>query len=142
MRIVIVSGGRLKERALRELLDDYLGRIRRYARCDEIEVQKPEGFAQAFISGATLVALDVNGEALSSTALSERVARWSERGKGTIVFAIGDADGLPAQVLSGADVRLSLSSLTLPHRLARLVLVEQIYRAFSILRNQPYAREG
>lgn len=142
MRIVIVAGGKLKEPALRQLVDQYLTRIRRYASCEEIEVRDRAGFSRAIVPGATLVTLEVDGESLSSQLLSEQVARWSARGKGIVVFAIGDAEGLPDALRARADFRLSLSSLTLPHRIARLLLVEQIYRAFSILRGEPYAREG
>jgi 23S rRNA (pseudouridine1915-N3)-methyltransferase len=73
--------------------------------------------------------------------LAKRVERWSSRGKGIVAFVIGGADGIPADLLSRADARLSLSTLTLPHRLARVVLAEQLYRAMTILRGEPYARE-
>lgn len=141
MKIVLVAEGKLKEPALRKLVDDYLGRIRRYVRCEEVELRDAGGFERAVSAEATLVALEVTGEALTSRGLSERLARWTERGKGHVVFAIGGAEGLPDWLSARADVRLSLSSFTLPHRIARLVLVEQLYRAFSIQRGEPYARE-
>ena len=75
---------------------------------------------------------------------SESFAKWLEscatRGKGKIVFLIGGADGLPPEIVARADDRLSLSPMTFPHRLARLILVEQLYRAVTILRGEPYAR--
>ena len=142
MRIAIVAEGRLKEPGLRALVDDYLGRVRRYARCDEIEVKDASGFARALPADATLVALEVDGTELTSSELARRLERWLGRGKGVVAFAIGGAEGLPASVSAGAHERISLSRLTLPHRLARLVLAEQLYRAFSILRGEPYAREG
>ncbi|HET9932448.1 MAG TPA: 23S rRNA (pseudouridine(1915)-N(3))-methyltransferase RlmH, partial [Polyangiaceae bacterium] len=67
--------------------------------------------------------------------------RWLAQGKGVIAFAIGGAEGLPAEFSKRAQHRLSLSRLTLPHRLARLLLAEQLYRALSIARGEPYARE-
>jgi 23S rRNA (pseudouridine1915-N3)-methyltransferase len=138
---VIVAEGKLKDAALRKLVDDYLARIRRYGRCEEVEVRDGGALLRSVPEGATLVALEVRGEAVTSRGLSERLARWIERGKGVVVFAIGGAEGLPDSLLARADARLSLSTLTLPHRIARLLLVEQIYRAFSLLRGEPYARE-
>jgi len=141
LRIVVIAAGRLKERELRSVADDYLGRIRRYAKCDEVEVRSAKDLAAAVPEGATLVALEVEGEALSSTELSRRVERWGSTGKGIVAFIIGDADGIPKALSLAATARLSLSSLTLPHRLARILLLEQVYRSFSILRGEPYARE-
>lgn len=142
MRLAVVAVGKLKERAFRELADDYLGRIRRYVRCEELEVKEAAALGSAPPSDALVVALEVHGEALSSEALSRRLEQWGSRGKGHVAFLIGGAEGIPAEVSRRADVRLSLSSLTLPHRLARVVLYEQLYRALSILKGEPYAREG
>ena len=74
----------------------------------------------------------------SSEAFAREVGRWGSQGKGVVAFLIGGADGLPPAVSRGAAARVSLSALTFPHRLARLVLVEQIYRAMTILRGEPY----
>jgi 23S rRNA (pseudouridine1915-N3)-methyltransferase len=141
VKLVVVAVGKLKERAYRELGDEYLGRIRRYARCDEQEVRDAGGIEKALPAEAFRVALEVEGEALTSETLARRLEQWGSRGKGVVAFVIGGAEGIPKQLSERADVRLSLSSLTLPHRLARVVLYEQIYRAFSILRGEPYARE-
>lgn len=141
MRIVLLAEGKLKDRGLRLLVDDYLTRIRRYSRCDEIEVKDAAALERAVPPEATLVALEVDGQMLSSTAFSQRVAGWTSQGKGVVAFAIGGAEGLPVALSRRAAYRLSLSSMTLPHRLARLLLAEQLYRAFSILRGEPYARE-
>ncbi|HLV67855.1 MAG TPA: 23S rRNA (pseudouridine(1915)-N(3))-methyltransferase RlmH [Polyangiaceae bacterium] len=142
MKLVILAEGKLKDRALRGLVDDYLKRIRRYARCEELELGGPAELSRAVPADATLIALEVDGEAVSSVELSKRLERWMTRGKGVVAFAIGGAEGLPRALSERADVRLSLSPLTLPHRLARLILVEQLYRAFTIARGEPYAREG
>jgi 23S rRNA (pseudouridine1915-N3)-methyltransferase len=144
MRLAVVAVGRVKDRALRAALDEYLGRIRRYSACDEIELadapasKLEPAFAKA-TEGATVIALEVGGRALSSEIFARDLGRFSARGKGIVAFLIGGADGLPAAVSSAAHDRWSLSSLTFPHRLARLVLVEQIYRAMTILRGEPYA---
>lgn len=141
MRIVIVAVGKLKERAARALADDYLGRIQKFVRCDEIEVRDGAGLARGIPADAHVVALEVDGRSWSSPELARHLEDWGRSGKGTIAFLIGGADGIPAELSRAAQARLSLSSLTLPHRLARIVLFEQIYRAFTILRGTPYARE-
>lgn len=138
---MIVAAGRLKEREVRAIADDYLARIRRYVKCDEIEVKSASDLASAVPDGALLVALEVEGDALSSTELSRRVERWSSTGKGIVAFVIGGADGIPVALSKSAAARISLSKLTLPHRLARVLLLEQLYRSLSILRGEPYARE-
>ena len=144
MRVAVVAVGRVKDRALRAALDEYLGRIRRYTQCDEIELadapasKLEPAFAKA-TAEATVIALEVEGRALTSEAFARELGRASARGKGIVAFLIGGADGLPPAVSRAAHDRWSLSSLTFPHRLARLVLVEQIYRAMTILRGEPYA---
>ena len=144
MRIVIAAVGKVKDRPLREAIDEYVGRVRRYVAIDEVEIadgaidRVRAGFEKA-TREATVVALEVAGEALSSETFARTLERHGARGKGTVAFLIGGADGLPPELSRAAHARLSLSSLTFPHRLARLVLVEQIYRAMTILRNEPYA---
>jgi 23S rRNA (pseudouridine1915-N3)-methyltransferase len=141
MKLVVIAAGRMKEREVRALADDYLGRIRRYVKCEEVEVKSAKLLASAVPEGALLVALEVDGESLTSTELSRRVERWGSSGKGVVAFIIGDADGIPPALSKSANARVSLSKLTLPHRLARLLLLEQLYRSLSILRGEPYARE-
>lgn len=141
MKLVVLAHGKLKDRGLRALVDDYWARVRRYAPCEEVELRDDAQFERALPSDALLVTLEVEGEALSSTELAQRLERWVSQGKGVVAFAIGGAEGLPAGIRARSRFRLSLSRLTLPHRLARLILAEQLYRAFSILRGEPYARE-
>lgn len=141
MRFFVASVGKLKDRGLRAVADDYLERIRRSARCDEIEVKSDAALARAVPEGAFVVALEVDGERPSSVAFAHWLERWASRGKGEIAFLIGGAEGIPEAVSRAADARLSLSHFTLPHRLARVVLYEQLYRALSISRGEPYARE-
>jgi len=137
----VVAAGRLKDKSLRAVADDYFARVRRYVRCDEIEVKDDRALAKAIPSDSVVVALEVDGESVSSTELAQRLERWASRGKGAVTFVIGGAEGIPAELSRAADARLSLSRLTLPHRLARVLLAEQLYRALSILRGEPYARE-
>ena len=141
MQISILAVGKLKEREVRSLVDDYLGRIRRYCRCDEIEVKDDAALLKAVPKDATLVAMEVKGRALSSSQFAEKLENFVSMGKGHVVFVIGGAEGIPEELSNSAQLKLSLSTMTLPHRLARLLLSGQIYRGFSILRNEPYARE-
>ncbi|MCA9632816.1 MAG: 23S rRNA (pseudouridine(1915)-N(3))-methyltransferase RlmH [Myxococcales bacterium] len=141
MKIRIVAVGKVRERDLRSVLDDYLGRIRRYAPLDELELKSDAGFARALRDDELVVALEVTGQRLSSEAFARRLESWGSRGKGNFCFLIGGAEGIPREISNAAAERLSLSSMTLPHRLARVLLAEQIYRGFSILRGEPYARE-
>ena len=144
MRISIIAVGKIKQAGLRAELDDYLGRIRRYATCDEIELKDGtdaelrQRFDKAIPKRAQTVALEVDGKSLSSQGLAELVRR-TELAAIPLAFLIGGAYGLPETVSSAAHTRLSLSAMTLPHRLARVVLAEQVYRAFTILRNEPYS---
>jgi 23S rRNA (pseudouridine1915-N3)-methyltransferase len=142
VRLLIIAVGRIKDEGLRAVADDYLARIQHYVRCDEIEARDASGLERAIAQDALVVALEVQGEAYSSEAFAHRLGRWASHGKGIVAFLIGGAEGIPPGLSRKADVRLSLSPMTLPHRLARVVLLEQIYRALTILRGEPYAREG
>jgi len=145
MRIVIVAVGKLKRAGLRTELDDYLERIRRYAPCQEIELKDGterelgERFARAIPERSLVVALEVAGRAHDSPRLARVIAQCDQSAVAHLVFHVGGSYGLPAAVSRAADRQLSLSQLTLPHRLARVVLAEQVYRAFTILRNEPYS---
>ena len=141
MRLFVIAVGKLRDRPLRVVADDYLARVRRHVRCDELELASSEQVLRRVPEGATLVALDPRGQALTSPEFARRLERWASQGKGEVAFLIGGADGIPEPAIERANASLSLSTLTLPHRLARVVLVEQLYRALSILRGEPYARE-
>jgi 23S rRNA (pseudouridine1915-N3)-methyltransferase len=144
VRIAIIAVGKIKQAGLRSELDDYLGRIRRYASCDEIELKDgsdaelQQRFDKAIPKRAQSIALEVEGRALTSQGLAEMVRR-AELAATPLAFLIGGAYGLPKTVSSAAHSQLSLSAMTLPHRLARVLLAEQVYRAFTILRNEPYS---
>lgn len=142
MKITVVAAGKIKEKPLRQVADDYVGRIERYARFSEVETRDETGLEKAVPPGARLIALEVWGKQLSSEDFSQKIEAWGSLGKGEIAFVIGAAEGIPRALSQRADDHMSLSKMTLPHRLARVILFEQIYRAFSILRGEPYAREG
>jgi 23S rRNA (pseudouridine1915-N3)-methyltransferase len=144
VRLRIIAVGKAKDRDLRSLLGDYYARIGRYAKLEEIEIKDgrevdvAERLARSIPERSRVVALEVDGKALSSRALAKWIARAENESVQTVVFLIGGAYGLPPELSKKADLRLSMSAMTFPHRLARLVLAEQIYRAFSILRGEPY----
>lgn len=137
-----MAAGRLKEPPVRAVADDYAGRIARYVRFEEREARDDAALARLVPPGALLVALEVWGEQHSSEEFARLLEAWGRRGKGEIAFLIGGAEGLPPALSERAEHHLSLSRMTLPHRLARVVLLEQVYRALSIARGEPYAREG
>ena len=145
MHVYVVAVGKIKERGERAWIDDYAKRIRRYATYHELELKDgsvaevEERFRKAVPARATVVALEVDGKALSSAELARFVGQCEDSAVQNLVFLIGGAYGLPASTSRAAQLRVSLSAMTLPHRLARLLLVEQVYRAFTILRGEPYS---
>jgi 23S rRNA (pseudouridine1915-N3)-methyltransferase len=144
--VVIVAVGKVKERGLRDVIDDYVKRVSRHFPIEEVEVKDapPTALASALEkklpAGAHVVALDARGQAMSSEAFARWLDRRTREGKGNVVFLIGGADGLPPETLARAAETVSLSTMTFPHRLARVILAEQLYRAVTILRGEPYAR--
>jgi 23S rRNA (pseudouridine1915-N3)-methyltransferase len=139
MRYRVVAVGRIKSAPLRAACDDYLERVRRYARVDEQEVKDEGRVLAAVPQGARLVALSRRGEEHTSDQLAAFTARWELEGR-DVVFALGGADALPDSVVQAAERLWSLSRLTFPHELARVLLYEQLYRAYTIRRGEPYHR--
>ena len=144
MRVRIIAVGKAKDRDLRSLLGDYYARIGRYSKFEEVELKDgkeaevTDRLTRSIPERSRVVALEVGGRALSSRELAKWIGRAENESVQTVVFLIGGAYGLPQSLSRKADLQLSLSVMTFPHRLARLVLAEQVYRAFSILRNEPY----
>ena len=93
----------------------------------------------AIPKGSRIIALDERGRDLTTMQLSQQLTQWQQDGR-DVTFVIGGADGLDAQFKAGADMLIRLSSLTLPHGMVRVMLAEQLYRAWSILQNHPYHR--
>jgi 23S rRNA (pseudouridine1915-N3)-methyltransferase len=139
MRYRVVAVGRVRNAALRAACDDYLERLRHYARVEEREVKDEARVLEGVPEGSRLVALSRSGEEWTSGQLAEWTARWEMDGR-DVALAIGGADALPETVLRQAERVWSLSRLTLPHELARVVLYEQLYRAYTIRRGEPYHR--
>jgi 23S rRNA (pseudouridine1915-N3)-methyltransferase len=139
MRYRVVAVGRVRDAALRAACDEYLERLRHYARVEEREVKDEARVLEAVAEGSRLVALSRSGEECTSGQLAEWTARWEMDGR-DVALAIGGADALPEPVIRQAERVWSLSRLTLPHELARVVLYEQLYRAYTIRRGEPYHR--
>lgn len=149
MRCLVLAVGRCRDRPILELIERYRTRLPWPLELAEVEAATGDPQRRRFEEGRALlarlaredvlVALDERGETLGSLDFARRLGRWREEGR-RVVFAIGGADGLDPAVIGRAELVLALGRLTLPHELARLVLVEQLYRAHSILVGHPYHR--
>jgi 23S rRNA (pseudouridine1915-N3)-methyltransferase len=140
LKLTIVAVGKLKERHYQLACDEYLKRLRRHLPCEVVEVRDAAALAARAPARAERWALDEAGRELSSDELATTIGKRMAAGSQGIAFLIGGADGIPAETVRACAVRWSLSRLTLPHRLARLVVCEQLYRALSIVRGEPYHR--
>ncbi|MDE3840450.1 23S rRNA (pseudouridine(1915)-N(3))-methyltransferase RlmH [Bacillus methanolicus] len=157
MNISIVTVGKLKEKYLKQGIDEYLKRLSSYAKVEVIEVsdeKAPEILSEtemeqvkqkegerilAKISPDTyVIALAIQGRMKSSEELADSLDKLATYGKSKIAFIIGGSLGLSDEVLKRSNEQLSFSKMTFPHQLMRLILVEQIYRAFRIIRGEPY----
>ena len=143
MRIQFLFLGKTRRPEIRALLDDYVGRIRRYA---EVEVRelRPESAASLkrldASANGTVVLLDAAGKKLSSEQFAEWMRSCRDRAERELVFLCGAAEGFPEALAKRASLRISLSPLTFSHELARVMLAEQIYRVFTILAGHPYPK--
>ncbi|WP_019537239.1 23S rRNA (pseudouridine(1915)-N(3))-methyltransferase RlmH [Paenibacillus ginsengihumi] len=157
MHIQIVAVGKLKESYLVQGIAEYTKRLGPYAKLQIIEVpdeKAPESMSAAeeqqvkqregerllahIKSDAFVIALAIDGKALSSEELAAQLQNLATYGRSQVCFVIGGSLGLDAAVLRRADLKLSFGRMTLPHQLMRLVLAEQVYRAFKIMRGEPY----
>jgi len=152
LRIRILCVGRLKDGPERALVDDYItraqknGKLLGYRAVEEIEIpassREDEGPRLLAKHGhGILIRLDERGEAWTSQDLSKRLARWRDAGEEACSFAIGGADGTSTAIASAARHTISFGVQTWPHRLVRVMLAEQVYRALSIEAGSPYHRE-
>ncbi|HJD88778.1 MAG TPA: 23S rRNA (pseudouridine(1915)-N(3))-methyltransferase RlmH [Bifidobacterium animalis] len=157
MNIDIVCVGKVKERYLRDAIDEYRKRLSRFAKVDVIEVadektpehasdtlnahikeKEGERILKHLRDGAFVVALAIEGDQLTSEQLAARIAQWGLHGVSHLQFVIGGSLGLDPRVLRRANMMLSFSKMTFPHQLMRVILLEQIYRAFKINAHEPY----
>lgn len=143
MKTRLLMLGKTRREEIRALFDDYVQRIRRFAEVDvnELRDASPAALRKIrFAAGAVVVLLDAAGKQFTS----QQFARWlgdlRDRGTREIIFLCGGAEGFPDELRAMAKQKISLSTLTMPHEFARVVLAEQIYRAFAILAGHPYPK--
>ncbi|MCY9445181.1 23S rRNA (pseudouridine(1915)-N(3))-methyltransferase RlmH [Bacillus haynesii] len=157
MNISIVAIGKLKEKYLKQGIDEYIKRLSAYAKVDIIELpdeKAPENLSDQDMKivkdkegerilskispDAHVIALAIEGKMKSSEELADNMDKLATYGKSKVTFVIGGSLGLSDAVLRRADEKLSFSRMTFPHQLMRLILLEQVYRAFRINRGEPY----
>ena len=142
VKLLIAWIGKTKEPAVQTLTEEYLKRISRYTDADGLALKDESALVKicAQKSGPryTLIMLDEKGKQLSSGELAQLIGEHQSRSSSTLVFAIGPADGFTEETRKRARMMLSLGKMTLAHELARVVLLEQVYRAFTILKGHPY----
>lgn len=143
LRIARITGrSRAKNPAIDALAADYLKRLSRYISVEEAEFSSEEALlkecARAGRTAPVLAILDSRGKQLSSEELARFVSAELDRGAQTFIFAIGPADGWSDEVRRSAQHVISLGKMTYPHELVRVMLAEQLYRAFTIIKGHPY----
>jgi 23S rRNA (pseudouridine1915-N3)-methyltransferase len=140
VKLLLLCVGKVRETHLRAAVDDYHGRLRHYLPTDLVEVRDAAAALKRVPERFLLCVLDEHGAEWTTAELRRFVEREMTGGRAGLAFLVGGADGLPEAVQRRAGARLSLSRLTLPHRLARVVLCEQLYRVMTMIRGEPYHR--
>ncbi len=157
MQIRVVAVGKIKEKFLQEGIAEYEKRLRPYVKLQVVELAEEKRPASAPVSageavkekegkrilaaipeGSLVISLDMKGQSLSSEDLAEAIRVWELAGKNQVVFVIGGDLGLSPAVLARSDLQISFSKMTFPHPIARLLLLEQVYRACRIKSGEPY----
>ena len=157
MNIAVISVGKLKEKPYRQMADEYLKRLSRFGKYEEIELpdlperegaspaeeekiklREGEAILQRIRPGDRVIALTIPGKQRSSPELAAEIQEAKNRGTGRLVFLIGGSLGLGENVLARADGEMSMSRMTFPHQLARVMLLEQLYRAEKINAGERY----
>ena len=152
MRIRFIWPGKTKDEHLRALVAEYLKRLQRFVRCEVIELRElgrtdkagidkdTKRISDALHPGAVTVLLDPEGAEWTSQQLAAHVQSWEGSGVKEVAFVIGGPNGLASDFKARADKRWSLSRLTLTHEMARVLLFEQLYRAYTIIHGLPYQK--
>lgn len=157
MNIRIVSVGKIKERYIQEGIKEFSKRLSRYCNLDIIEIddeKAPENLSEKEMEkvktkegerilakipqNAFIISLEIEGKQLSSEELSKKIDDLMVNGKNDICFVIGGSLGLSTDVINRSNYKLSFSKMTFPHQLMRLILLEQVYRGFRIMKGEPY----
>ena len=153
MRLRVIWPGKTKDARLRALINDYLERLSHFARCEIVEIRENNGgelrtgivkyskrISDRLSRDTTTVLLDPKGVEWSSEELAAEVQRWENNGVKEGAFVIGGPRGVAVELSSRMDKRWSLSRLTLTHEMSRVVVLEQLYRAYTIIHGLPYQK--
>jgi 23S rRNA (pseudouridine1915-N3)-methyltransferase len=143
MKLRFLMLGKTRREEPRKMVDDYVARIRHYAEIDVTEIREatPAALRKLKIEpAATLVLLDAAGKQFTSQQFAKWLGDFRDRGVREVIFVCGDASGFPDEIRAAAKQKISLSTLTMPHEFARVMLAEQVYRAFAILAGHPYPK--
>lgn len=157
MKITVITVGKIKEKYLKDAIVEYQKRLGRYCKLEIVEVadektpdnagetlenqirrKEGERIAKYLKDDAYIIALAIDGKMLSSEEFADQIQRLGVGGTSHIQFVIGGSIGLDEEILKRADYRLSFSKMTFPHQLMRVILLEQIYRGYRIIANEPY----
>ncbi|MCR5331322.1 MAG: 23S rRNA (pseudouridine(1915)-N(3))-methyltransferase RlmH [Lachnospiraceae bacterium] len=156
-QITVLTVGKIKEKYLRDAIDEYSKRLSRYCRLNVIEVadektpddasdaeeeavrqKEAQRLLKVLPEAAYVITLEIEGKQLTSPELADKLSKLAVEGSSHIVFVIGGSLGLGKDILKESDMRLSFSKMTFPHQLMRVILLEQIYRSYRIINNEPY----
>jgi len=142
VKIRLLMLGKTRRPEVRSLVDDYVKRISRACAIETTEVRDGEAALRKLDAdrAATVVLLDAAGKNLDSNALAKWLGELRDRGTRELIFLCGDAEGFPEALRQRAHQKLALSAMTFSHELARVMLAEQLYRAFAILSGSPYPK--
>jgi 23S rRNA (pseudouridine1915-N3)-methyltransferase len=153
MRVRVIWPGKTRNAHFRALINDYLKRLTHFVRCEITELRETRGservvsidkdskrISDALRAGAITVLLDPDGNEWSSRELAAQIERWENSGIKEVAFIVGGPNGASPELSSRADKRWSLSRLTLTHEMARVLLFEQLYRAYTIIQGLPYQK--
>lgn len=157
MKITLITVGKIKEKYLKDAIDEYSKRLSKYCKLEIIEVadektpdhasdivedairsKEAERILKHIREDAYVITLEINGKQLSSEELADKVDKLGVQGVSHITFIIGGSIGLGKEVLEKSDLALSFSKMTFPHQLMRVVLLEQVYRSYRIINGEPY----
>ncbi len=157
MKVTILTVGKIKEKYLKDAIDEYSKRLSKYCKLEIIEVadektpdnasevledairaKEAERLLKNIKDDAFVITLEINGKQLSSEELSDKIEKLGVQGVSHIVFVIGGSIGLGKDVLKRSNFALSFSKMTFPHQLMRVVLLEQVYRSYRIINGEPY----
>ena len=153
MRLRVIWTGKTRDAHLRALMSDYLKRLSHFVKCEVSELRESSGadkktgidrdskrISDGLHAGAINVLLDPEGTEWTSQQLAKEIQRWQVSGTKEVTFIVGGPNGVSAELSARADKRWSLSRLTLTHEMSRVVLLEQLYRAYTIIHGLPYQK--